>query len=100
MTSSFAWTTQIIIVPGSIYSSVVQLNVKECCKKLQQDLLHVFVCHPTADFSLPLSAVLETYNSCFGHTLNPAVYGAQDLPGLMGIPCVAEVIKVLVHSQA
>eukprot|EP00731_Ephydatia_muelleri_P029167 Em0020g811a len=87
-------TFEIIISPSSIYSSVVQLNVKECRKKLQQDLLHVFVCYPTADFSLPLSAVLETYKSCFGHTLNPAVYRAQDLPGLMGIPCVAEVIKL------
>ena len=87
-------TFEIINIPGSIPCSVVNLNLKECRNKLQQDLLHIFVCVPTADFSLPLGFVLETYKSCFGHSLNPPVYGACDLPGVMGIPCVAELIKL------
>ena len=96
--SSLPLTTQINNIPGSIPCSVVNLNLKECRNKLQQDLLHIFVCVPTADFSLPLGFVLETYKSCFGHSLNPPVYGACDLPGVMGIPCVAELIKVLTCS--
>ena len=55
----------------------------------------MFVCHPTADFSLHLNILLETYETCFGHALKPSVYAAVDVPGVMAIPNVAEVIKVL-----
>lgn len=90
----FSFSVQISSFPGSPRNNLIQLNLKECYNKLKQDLLHVFVCHPTADFSLHLNAVLKIYQACFGHALKPVVYASVDVPGVFGLPCVAAVMKV------
>ena len=74
---------------------MVQLNRADCLGKLAMDLLHIFVCQPTPQLTLPLVHVDSLYQQCYGRKLIPAVYGMVSLVGVieMAKP-VSQVIKV------
>ena len=78
---------------------MVKLNQWDCSRKLQTDLLHLFICNPTDDLSLPVRLILDFYSDCHGHNINPSVYGCDDVLQLMRSDAVAEIIEVLNYRQ-
>ena len=77
---------------------MVQLNRTDCLWKLGEDLLQLFVFHPTADLSLPLATLEALYAECFSRKLQTAVYSAKDVQQVLRAKHMKKVIHVNMYS--
>ena len=85
---------QIAHIPKSIPRKTVQLNRTDCYRKLQSDIIHIFICNPTEELSLPVRRILDFYSECYGHSLNLSIYDCNTVPNLMRKPAVVEIMEV------
>lgn len=75
-------------------TSLVQLNRSDCLRKLGEDLLYLFVHHPTADLSLPVLSLETLYAECYSRKLLTAVYAAKDIQQVLKCKQLKKVIQV------
>ena len=92
--ASLSHCFQISYIASSEGDSVIQLNQADCLWKLAQDLLYVFVYHPAADFTMPLTDLQATYDKCHGHSFVSAVYAAKNIQQVLRAKHLTKSFKV------
>ncbi len=62
--------------------------------KLSKDIQYLFVYSPQTNYTMTIDQLVDVYNNCHGHRLNPMIYKCESIEKLMNSKQLKQIVKV------